>query len=157
MSPVRLPASSLGLLLVLAAPCAVMGQKLAGCQFFSTPALDFGNYDPADPSDTVTSDTFIVKCSGNIDETITASSGANSGDYNNRLMRGGDGNDTLRYQLFIDSALTIPWGDGTASTSAILAHENGAFNAHTIYGSMPAGQNGGIGAYSDTITITILP
>ncbi len=158
MSPVKSPATRFALLLMLAAPGAVFGQKITlGCQFVSVPAVNFGNYDPADGSDTVTSDTFIVKCSGRIDETITASTGANSGDYNNRLMRGGSGNDTLRYQLYIDSARTIVWGDGTGNSSPIIASENGAFNNHTIYASMPAGQSGSIGSYSDTITVTILP
>ena len=159
MSPVKSPAASLAVFVTVAAACAVFGQvkPAPGCQFMSVPAANFGNYDPADPSDTVTSDTFTVKCGGGIDETISASTGANSSDYNNRLMRGGDGNDTLRYQLYIDSARTIVWGDGTGNTSPIIAVENGAFNDHTIYASMPAGQNGGIGTYSDTITITILP
>lgn len=159
MSPVKSLALSLAVITALAATCAVFGQTTLtrGCQFVSVPVVNFGNYDPADRSDTVTSDTFTVKCNGNQDETITASTGANSGDYNNRLMRGGDGNDTLRYQLYIDSARTIVWGDGSGNTSAIIGHENGAFNDHTIYASMPAGQNGGIGTYSDTITITILP
>ena len=159
MSPVKSPVRSFAVVILLAAPCAALGQNelKVGCQFMSVPALNFGFYDPADGTDTLTSDTFTVKCNGNIDETITASTGANSGDYNNRLMRGGEGNDTLRYQIYIDAARTIIWGDGTGNSSPIVFHENGAFNDVTIYASMPAGQSAGNGAYSDTVTITILP
>ena len=121
------------------------------------PGINFGFYDPTDSSDLTATTTITVKCRGNIDETLLASTGANSSDFSNRVLRGGDGDDTLRYQLYVDRARTTVWGDGTGNTSPILVKQNGAYSYTTIYAVMPAKQDASIGSYADTITVTVLP
>jgi spore coat protein U-like protein len=144
------------LALVAAQDCLAEGVG-KGCQFSSLPGINFGFYDPSDSSDLTTTTTITIKCKGNVDETITASTGANSADYNDRFLRGGDMDDTLRYQLFVDRARTTVWGDGTGNSSAIVVRQNGAFSSTTIYARMPARQDGSYGQYSDTITVTVFP
>jgi spore coat protein U-like protein len=61
----------------------------------------------------------------------------------------------LQYNLYTNSGngATI-WGDGTGGSGSIT--QTGASNINIpIYGVVPAGQNPGIGSYSDSIAATI--
>jgi spore coat protein U-like protein len=51
------------------------------------------------------------------------------------------------------------WGDGSAGTSTVpLRKVNRNRPATTtIYGRIPPGQNVSVGAYSDSVTVTITP
>jgi spore coat protein U-like protein len=130
-----------------------------GCRFTSGQSIQFGVYvDGQDaPRHTVTA--FEVQCKGTailLDIPLTANAGQNSGDMLDRKLRHRDG-DELRYQLYVDSARTRVWGDGTRGTEVAIMTTRGAVKFVTIYGDMPAGQWGSEGDYDDQIVITVLP
>ena len=60
----------------------------------------------------------------------------------------------LSYAMYTDSARSVNWGQ-TIGTDTVVGTGNGASQALTVYGSVPAGQYVAPGAYSDTITATV--
>jgi spore coat protein U-like protein len=67
------------------------------------------------------------------------------------------GNERLLYNLYLDAARTIVWGDGTGgSRVGPGVTTRGALGTTTAYvfGRIPAGQDAVAGAYGDTIRVT---
>lgn len=81
--------------------------------------------------------------------------GGNSGDVKARTMTTSSGSGVVNYQLYLDSALSQPWGDGTRDTGRATGTGTGALQALTIYGSVPVQATPSAGVYSDTITATV--
>jgi len=74
-------------------------------------------------------------------------------------MRHASQADRMNYNLFAAPSMVTAWGDGSAGTSTVLL---GKVNKNrpvttTIYGRIPPGQNVSVGAYSDSVTVTITP
>lgn len=62
----------------------------------------------------------------------------------------------LAYNLYLDAARTVVWGDGTGGSSAYgPVHPAEGSTTLTIYGRIPAGQHVAAGSYSDTVTVTL--
>jgi spore coat protein U-like protein len=63
----------------------------------------------------------------------------------------------LLYNLYLDAALAVVWGDGSAGTSlySVRNARNNRDVAITIYGSIPAQQDVSAGTYIDDVTATI--
>lgn len=129
----------------------------AACTVTAT-AIGFGNYDvflaaPANATGTIT-----VTCTNRVTETISIGTSATSGMFNPRQMRRLTGTDRLNYNLFIDPAMLTIWGDGTLGTSTVSrrVRRNTPW-VSTVYARIPAGQDVSVGAYSDTLTVTVLP
>jgi spore coat protein U-like protein len=59
------------------------------------------------------------------------------------------------YQLYIDAARTLLWGDGTLGTSMAGGTGTGNVLTTTIYGVVPVQATPAPGNYSDTVTATI--
>ena len=80
---------------------------------------------------------------------------ASAGDGANRLMRGSTGG-TLRYALFSQPSMLIPWGDGASLGPAVFAESDGVtpFDL-TVYGRVPR-QTAPPGEYGDQITVTVI-
>ena len=116
--------------------------------------VDFGGYDPFSGAAVDSTGTVTVSCDIINTYSIALSTGG-SGSYTPRTLF--NGSYTLDYNLFVDSALSTIWGDGTGGTST----SSGSIgllllpNDHTIYGRIPGGQNPAAGSYSDTITVTV--
>jgi hypothetical protein len=78
-----------------------------------------------------------------------------SASFNPRTLQ--NGTEILNYNLYLDSARTSIWGDGTGGTidftdtAAVLFSKTA-----TIYGRVPAGQDAGTGNYSDSLVATIV-
>jgi spore coat protein U-like protein len=64
--------------------------------------------------------------------------------------------DRLRYNLFIDAARTIVWGNGTGGSSTLSrsVDRTSPWTA-SIYARVPQRQNVSVGSYSDNITLSI--
>ena len=64
---------------------------------------------------------------------------------------------TMNYNLFMDAANTIIWGDGTSGTQFLTfpSTPGNKTYAGTIYGTIPAGLDVGPGNYTDTIQATL--
>ncbi|WP_269506639.1 Csu type fimbrial protein, partial [Burkholderia sp. IMCC1007] len=119
------------------------------CTMNAPSSMVFGTYDTINPATSAV--TISVNCtgSGNATPTITASTGG--GTFANRVMTRTGDTRTLGYNLYLDSAHTSIWGDGTSGTSAISwgkITSGGTFNA-TVYGLIRGGQNVVPGSYAD--------
>jgi len=67
------------------------------------------------------------------------------------------GSEALNYNLYLDAARTIIWGDGTAGTQTYFIKNptNNQDVTVPVYGRVPTGQSVSKGTYSNTITVTI--
>lgn len=81
-----------------------------------------------------------------------------SGSYSTRSLSGSGYQ--LDYNLYVDSARSTVWGDGSGGTTTVndgylitllLPYERN----YTVYGRIPAAQNVPPGSYSDTIVVTV--
>lgn len=131
----------------------VPGFEQAACSVDPT-SVAFGVYSPLNVVPTDTAGTLRVSCdTATVGYTLLLSSGG-AGSYAPRRLTGGAY--TLAYNLYIDALRTVVWGDGSGGTATV----SGAFALpgaidHTVYGRVPAQQNVGAGAYTDTITVTL--
>lgn len=127
------------------------------CVFVSTVGTAFGAYDvftPA-PTDSIGSITYLctdVKHAATV--RINLQRGG-SGSYNPRQMQ--SGSNPLGYNLYLDAARTIIWGDGTGGTQSYgpLQPPDGVNVTVYIYGRAVGQQDVGTGLYNDAITVTM--
>lgn len=115
----------------------------------STSGIAFGGYDPFLAQDLDSVANIAVACDEPTSYSIALSTG--SGTYDQRVMT--SGLHQLLYNLYTDATLSTVWGDGTGHSAALTATAVAA--SHTVYGRIPARQNARVGAYSDTIVITL--
>ena len=128
----------------------------ANCSITAAPNLDFGGFDGS--AVLTTSGNIRVRCSNGTPYSLKLSTGG--GTYTQRLLS--KGTDKLQYNLFTDSSFVSIWGDGSTSTSFNAGTGSGVSAAqektHTVYGQLPnsaANQDAPVGAYADTITVTV--
>jgi spore coat protein U-like protein len=137
---------------LLAAPIAAE----AACTI-STTAVNFGTYDVfASTADDGTGQ-ITFRCTGAPTPLITIQlDKGGSPSFNPRQMR--QGSEILNYNLYLDSTRTTIWGDGTggSQTFTLSNPPNGQNNNVTVFGRIPASQDVSAGAYSATVTATIL-
>lgn len=136
---------------------AVSARALGSCSFNVATGVSFRNYDPLNtiPLDQTGSITF--RCDLLVAQTITIDlSPGNSGAYASREMRK-IGGGSLQYNLYRNALRTLIWGDGTGGSVHF-----GPFlpvpdldQTVTIYGRIPARQASPVGAYTDTVMVTI--
>lgn len=111
--------------------------------------LNFGNYDPFDRSSLDGAGNLSINCDKDIAYTISLNGG--QGRLNERRMTAGAY--SLEYNLYTDASRTLVWGDGTGTSSTVSG--SGTVSSLPIYGRIPAGQNGHVGSYSDTVVLSI--
>ena len=128
------------------------------CSVESVSGVRFGGYrtDSTAPLDSVGSLSF--RCDGVMAGdaiSIRLSKGQGGGSYNPRTMK--QGNKRLEYNLYVDAARTVVWGDGTNGTAAYTAVPvDGQVVSIPIYGRIPPQQNVAPGSYSSTILVQLL-
>lgn len=110
----------------------------------------FGSYNVFENTHLDGAGNVSVVCDVATSYTISLSPG--NGTYTNRILLSGQ--NELVYNLFIDAARTLVWGDGTGSSSMVSALSTNS--NHTIYGRIPARQNVHVGNYIDSITVTLV-
>jgi spore coat protein U-like protein len=128
------------------------------CKITTTP-VNFGVYDVFTGSVLDSTGTIEVSCNDPekkaMPVTISISSGS-AGTFNPRKMRGTTGTETLNYYLFTSPSGGSIWGDGTNGSATVSSVVTKASTfATTVYARIPAGQNVGVGTYSDTLTATV--
>ena len=140
------------------AGCLAPSRAAVSCTISAT-AVRFGNYNVFKGTATNSNGSVTYNCAGfplplgSGPVTIFLGKGA-SPTFTPRFMRSGVNN--LNYNLFLDAGLTQIWGNGTGGTSFYSATAvNGARVTVTVFGSVPAGQDARVGAYTDTIRATI--
>ncbi|MCA7973225.1 MULTISPECIES: spore coat U domain-containing protein [Burkholderia] len=137
---------------LMAAPAA---RAATTCTMTAPSSMVFGTYDTINAATSAV--TVSVNCTGSGNATPTVTASAGGGTFANRLMTRTGDTQTLGYNLYLDSAHTSVWGDGTSGTSTISWGKitgAGAFSA-TVYGLIRGGQNAVPGSYADH-NITIL-
>jgi spore coat protein U domain-containing protein, fimbrial subunit CupE1/2/3/6 len=146
------------LLLVVCAVFSLRASATAVCSVSST-GTAFGSYDTVSATTKDTVGTISVTCSGSVGDAVNYSIALSPGDgaLASRTMEATSTN--LNYNLFIDGAHTVIWGDGTSGTATVS--DNYTLTAASItrqyfvYGEIP-GQNGPTAAtYMDTLVITV--
>lgn len=124
------------------------------CTVNATP-MAFGNYDGISGS--------ILDGVGNITPTCTSGTvyavaldaGQGSGaTLASRVLSGPDGA-PLNYGIYTDATRITVWGNGTGGTGWKVASGVGTGQPLMMYGRIPAGQAAMVGAYSDTVTVTV--
>lgn len=135
------------------------------CTFSSTPGLAFGPYDDASPLPANGATSVVARCfrlGGSSDANVTLQIGpsANSGSIAARQLRSGA--NPMNYNLYRDAARMQVWGQtagvDTVSVSVTGIPNFGTRNASfTIYGRIPALESVPVGAYSDSVQLTVSP
>lgn len=127
----------------------------AACTITTT-SMVFGVYDMFSAAPLDTNGSVVFRCD-NKDKDITISidrGGAPS--FNPRRLL--NGSQALNYNLYLNAARTVIWGDGTGGTQNYFNHNPNPNNQNItipIYGRIFAGQDVGTGAYTNTLTVTI--
>jgi len=138
----------------LALLVAPLRPAYAACSISAT-AVSFGSYNvfASTPLDSTGSVTYQCTPLG-LTITITLDRGSASSFNPRRMLRGGQ---ALTYNLYLDPARVLIWGDGTGGTQTYSALIGLPLNVVVpVYGRIPPGQDVAVGAYADTITVTIL-
>lgn len=138
---------------------AVSAEVIDNCTI-STSAIAFGNYDPIVANAASALDgtgSVTVTCTLNDGVQITLGQGVNpdtgsSATAPARRMVDGASNH-LSYSLYSDEPRTAVWGDDASVD--VEATGTGEADAHTVYGSVDAGQNNPAGSYTDTVVATV--
>ena len=139
----------------------VTANVVAACNVTVT-NLAFGNYDPLAIGNLNGAATASIACSLGAVPVISLGAGANLVGAQRRMAQAGT---FLNYGLFqplsavpnAACAYTTAWGDGGAFGTAFTttAATSLAVRAYNICGQIPAGQNIGVGAYTDTVAVNI--
>lgn len=125
------------------------------CSFVSISGVNFGAYDVFSGTPTKATGTITYQCKkvGGV-QLMTMSLSTGSGTFTNRTLR--SGSNVLNYNLYPDATNSQVWGDGTGGTYLYqIDPVDQRVYTLTIYGTITAGQDVGVGSYSDTITVTM--
>lgn len=152
--------------LLLPALCLLPYSKVMAVCNLAAGNMAFGSYDVFSPYHLDSVGTLIVTCPNNDNNqpttvTITMGLSAASNSIMDRKMKKIGGDDTLRYNLFMDATRASVWGNTLgldALTQSIMSASRGGPQFRvSVFGRIPAGQDVSAGVYSDTVTVTIMP
>ena len=124
----------------------------ADCIFNSTSDVAFGVYDVFSSLDTDSTGSVRIRCNPIVPYTVKLSAGT-AGSFMPRRLANGTAQ--LEYNLYLDSAHTQVWGDGSSGTSFLSAAAHNGNRTYTIYGRIPNGQDPTVGSYVDAIIATL--
>lgn len=124
----------------------------ANCVVSASP-INFGIYNPIRNEEGFTSSTFAVNCEGTqttYTMKLLPEAGARVRDRQLNNTKAGS-KDVLTYNLFLDSARNIYFGDGTSGTSFFT----GSAVSVPIYARIAPRQKVGIGFYTNTVNFEV--
>ncbi|MFZ6658280.1 Csu type fimbrial protein [Undibacterium sp. TJN19] len=124
----------------VASACSVTGSTLA-----------FGAYTSAQIDNSAS---LTVICTNSTPYNVGLDVGSGSGATLAVRKMTGSVSGTLNYSLYKDSGRSTVWGN-TVGTDTATGTGNGLSQSMTVYGRVPAGQNPGVGVYSDSVTVTL--
>lgn len=140
---------------VLAVLMPASAQAVCVLGTLSATPLSFGTYSPGAATAKQNQSSITIGCVLSLLQQATISLSSSTGSYAPRQMK--MGTNTLGYNLYLDSADTVVWGDGTNGTStqnftSVVGLGSVSF---PVYGAIPPGQYSAPGAYTDTVTVTV--
>ncbi len=120
----------------------------AGCTIDTT-GLAFGTYDAVAGGPALSTATLVVTCDLASPVTLQVSSSRG------RLLRAGG--EQLAYELFLDDAATVPWGDGGAGTHVWTGTAPAGHSELVVpvFGRIAGGQSAAVGVYGDAVAVTL--
>ena len=155
---IKLPARKLvwmlfaGIAIVLAPQFAPAANR---CNVQVSP-VTFPVYNPLIPFDTQTHGAVIFNCTQNSPITVMLGTGEAGSVAARRMMSGAS---QLNYNLFLDAAGQVIWGDGTGG-SQFYSNSSPPSNVNVtlpVYARIPARQTKATpGVYKDTVVVTII-
>ncbi len=142
---------------MLAAALALLGASSvrAACTITVTAGVAFGTYNVFSSTPVDSTGQLSYRCTRGTRPavTITLTTGKSSTFIPRTLLFGAQ---ALSYNLYLDTARTIVWGDGSAGTQVYTGTYPGSGAvAVSIYGRIFNGQDAAVGSYADTITVAI--
>jgi spore coat protein U-like protein len=152
MSMPKLIIGSVVLVLCLAAA----GRAHAACSI-STTAVSFGGYNVFSPTPLDAQGQISVTCSLILSGFTVALDRGGAPSFSPRQLK--QGTEPLNYNLYLDSARTIIWGDGTSGTQVFTQGGIIVLPPQTfllpVYGRIPSGQDVTVGLYTNTVVATV--
>ena len=140
----------------IAVLCVALSQPAfaaTSCAIDAVTSVSFGAYDVfSNFTNNNGVGSITVRCQGGGSNFIVTLSSGQSNSYVSRKMR--SGGNTLNYNLYTSAARIVVWGDGTGGSSTMTVPKN-SNTTLSIFGQIPAGQDVGVGAYTDNITTII--
>ena len=122
------------------------------CVINSASTLNFGSAGVLTANIDQTS-TIQVQCTNTTPYNVGLNAGTSTGaTVTTRKMTNGAA--TVNYALYSDSGRTTNWGN-TVGTDTVSQTGNGASQAFTVYGRVPAQTTPAAAVYTDTITVTV--
>jgi spore coat protein U-like protein len=149
----RLVAAALVAALVLGPGAEPSNGQIGLSCTISTTGVAFGAYNVFSAAPTDSTGTITYQCSVGAGIRIDLNRGA-SVSFNPRILSSGA--NTFNYNLFLDSAHTTIWGDGSGGTSFFTDNVLLLPKNVTVYGRIPAQQDAAVGSYTDSVTATII-
>ena len=136
--------------------CAGAGEAATPnrCVVTVTP-VQFGTYNGLRPGDVRSTGTVVYNCTQSSPVTISISRGGTAFLDNRRMTQAGH---ALLYNLYLDPAGTVVWGDGTGGSQVYRdpAPAPDTNISIPVYARVPALQrNPRTGIYDDTLVVTI--
>jgi spore coat protein U-like protein len=131
--------------------------RAMSCTIVNTSSVRFGSYDVFDNQPLDSTGTVEFRCTqvaaGDM-LSVQLNRGASNSFLPRAMMHRGT---RFEYNLYLDAARTIVWGDGTSGTSTYSVRPlDGQTISVPIYARIPPRQNVAIGTYSDSIVLTVL-
>jgi len=139
----------------------VTANVVASCRVTSTTDIAFGNYDPADVNNATARDAsgdISVRCVKGTTANVAIEQGANAAAGSScatPLRQMAAGTERLAYAIFQDAARTTPWGCDTTNDQSFTAASVSSATTLSTYGRIPAGQDVSVGAFVDTVNVTV--
>ena len=127
----------------------------AACSLTST-SMVFGTYDVLATVPLDTTGSVVYRCSQRDHGILITLDKGGASSFVARRMIGGA--EQLFYNLYLDAARTVIWGDGSGGTQGYLIHNPQGNNQDLtvpIFGRIPARQDRAPGTYTDTIIVTL--
>ena len=132
------------------AALAVSATVLSTCALTGG-VIAFGTYTSAQLDQT---GTLTVLCTSAVPYTVALDAGTGSGATITARKMTGSAGGTLNYALYRETGRTSNWGN-TGAADTVAGNGSGIVQTLTVYGRIPAGQTPIVGAYTDTVTVTL--
>ena len=132
----------------------VSATVIDSCTIISTP-LAFGNYNGISGAMLDVAASVSPVCTNGTSYAISLDAGVGVGATASSRKLTGPMGANLMYGIYTDAARTTVWGDGANGTVQQFGLGIGSVQSIQMYGRIPADQNSPVGAYSDTITVTV--
>lgn len=141
----------------LIAACWPARVAAMNCSILNSTSVSYGTYDVFSAAPLDSAGSISLRCDSVTDADLVSIqlSRGEAGRFMPRSMRHNGAQ--LEYNLFLDAARSVVWGDGTSGTSAYTVHPtSGQTVSIPIYGRVWPRQNVPAGTYGDVVVLTVL-